>query len=343
MNYKLYTINGVKEVVENSVELPTPTGIQVVVKVDSTAICTLEQRIYSGVKKMYPFAGGHEVAGTVHSVGEQVTQLKPGDKVALRLLNSCGECHYCRKGYGHLCQVSYKASTHKGYMGPGGFSQYMLVDSFQAFKVADDLDLAHACLSEPLACCIHSINRADIQLAETVVVIGVGFMGALHIKLAKMRGAQVIACEIDEQRLEIAKKMGADILIDSSKEDAVEKVKQLTEGRGADVVFCLNAITSVAEEAVNMLDKRGRAIMYSSFHPKGMINVDPDKIHSYETVITGSVNPDVSDFYTATQLLSHKALDVESLISARYPLAQITDGLEKAITPGTYRVIVQNH
>lgn len=342
MDYKLYTINGIKEVVENTIELPTPTGVQVVVKVDSTAICTLEQRIYAGVRKMYPFAGGHEVAGTVYSIGDQVTQLKPGDKVALRLLNSCRECHYCRKGLGHLCQVSYKASTHKGHMGPGGFSEYMLVDSFQAFKVADDLDLAHACLAEPLACCVHSINRADIQLAETVVVIGVGFMGALHIQLAKMRGARVIACEIDENRLEVAKKMGADILINSAQENAVEKVKELTDGHGADVVFCLNAITALAEESVNMLGKRGRAIMYSSFHPKGMISIDPDKIHSDETVITGSVNPDVPDFYTATQLLSHQTLDIESLISARYPMTQLTDALEQAITPGTYRVIVQN-
>ena len=91
--------------------------------------------------------------------------------------------------------------------------------------------------TEPLACCVHSIENGQIELGNDVVVIGIGIMGALHIQLAKLKGARVIACELDEKRLEVAKKMGADVLVNSGKVDAVEEVKKLTEGRGADAVL----------------------------------------------------------------------------------------------------------
>lgn len=339
--YKVAIISGDKklEVVEK--DLKQPVGSEVLVKVHSCAICTLEQRIFNGVMKRYPFAGGHEVSGTVVSVGSNVKSLKPGDKVAARLLTSCGECYYCRSGHENQCVVSFKANIHEGLGGPGGFAEYMITDAKALYKMADDIDLTHAALSEPLACCVHSINNAKIELGNDVVIIGVGIMGAFHIKLAKLRGARVIACEVDPDRLEIARKMGADILVNSKEVNPIDKIKELTEGRGADVVFCTAAIPQLADESVQMTGKVGRVIMYSSFHPDKPIELNVNKVHSTEMNITGAVNANTRDFLMATKLLSSKMVDPSMLISEVVPFENIDYGFNSAIDPKTYRIIVK--
>ena len=338
--YNVSVISGVNELETLQVEKSMPAGRQVLVKVEYCAICTLEQRVYSGVMKRYPFAGGHEISGVIEAAGDDVTSVKPGDKVAVRMLNSCGECYYCKSGQENQCVVSFKASVHDGLMGPGGFSEYMVLDAKNVYKVADDVDLAHAALAEPLACCVHSINNAAIKLGDDVVVLGVGIMGALHIQLAKLRGARVIACEIDEQRLEVARKMGADILINSGSEDAVAKVKELTEGRGADAVFCTVASTKLASDSIEMTGKLGRAVMYTSFHPDNPVEISVNKVHSSEMIITGAVNPKMSDFLTASRLISNKTIDLSALISDVVNFGSIDEAFKTALRPDTYRVLV---
>lgn len=339
--YKVAIISDEKKIDILEKSLKQPEGSQVLIKVDSCAICTLEQRIFNGVMKRYPFAGGHEAAGTVVAVGSKVKSLKIGDKVAARMLTSCGECYYCRSGHENQCVISFKADIHEGVGGPGGFAEYMMLDVKSLYKVADDLNLLHAALSEPLACCVHSINNANIELGNDVVIIGVGIMGAFHIKLAKMRGARVIACEVDEARLGIAKQMGADILINSKEVNAIEKVKELTEGRGADVVFCTAALPQLAADSIQMTGKVGRVVMYSSFHPNLPIELNVNTVHSTEMKITGAVNANTRDFLAATKLLSDKMIDPSLLISEVVPFEKIEYAFERAIDPKTYRVIVK--
>ena len=338
--YNVSIISGINELETREVDLRTPAGRQVLVKVEYCAICTLEQRVYKGVMQRYPFAGGHEISGVIEAAGEGVSSVKPGDKVAVRMLNSCGECYYCKSGQENQCVVSFKASVHDGLMGPGGFSQYMLLDARNVYKVGDDTDLAQAALAEPLACCVHSINNADIKLGDDVVVVGAGIMGALHVQLAKLRGARVIVCEIDADRLEVARKMGADILINSSETDAVEEVRKLTDGRGADAVFCTVASTALASDSIEMTGKLGRAVMYTSFHPDNPVEISVNKVHSTEMNITGAVNPKMSDFLAATRLISNRTVKLDDLISEVVSFDKIKAGFEAAVRPDTYRVLV---
>lgn len=339
--YRVSVMEGVKEIGIHEVEKREPGDKQVLVKVDSCAICTLEQRVYNGVMNRYPFAGGHEAAGTVEAIGKKVKGVKVGDKVAVRLLNSCGECYYCRNGHENQCLTSFIAETQECAMGPGGLSEYMMMDAADVYKMANDVELTHAALAEPLACCVHSIENGQINLGDDVVVIGIGIMGALHIQLAKLKGARVIACELSPERLEIAKKMGADVLVNSGEVDAVEEVKKLTEGRGADAVFCTVPVAALAKQAVDMTGKLGRTVFYTSFHPDKPIEISPNKVHSSEQIITGTVNPMKKDFLMATRLLSHKLIDVSELISGVYSLDEIETAFEEAIRPDTYRIIVR--
>jgi L-iditol 2-dehydrogenase len=216
----------------------------------------------------------------------------------------------------------------------------MIADSQAVFGIRGDLNPLFVALAEPLACCVHSVRKGGIELGDDVVVIGAGVMGAFHIKLAKMRGSRVIACEVDPARLEIARRMGADVLINSKDKNAAEAVKELTEGRGADAVFCTAAIPSLAEEAIKMTGKFGRVVMYSSFHPKDPIPLDVNSVHYSEIIITGSVNPGIRDFYTAVRLLSLGLVDPSGLVSGSYPLENIREAFQHAVAPGTYRVIV---
>lgn len=339
--FKVAVLEEERKIGYHEVEKKQPQDKQVLIKVDSCAICTLEQRVYLGVMNRYPFAGGHEVAGIVEAVGKKVAGVNPGDKVAVRLLNSCGECYYCRNGHENQCVKSFIAETQECAMGPGGLSEYMMVSADDVYKVADDADLSHISITEPLACCVHSIENGKIELGNDVVVIGIGIMGALHIQLAKLKGARVIACELDEKRLEVAKKMGADVLINSGKVDAVEEVKKLTDGRGADAVFCTVPVAALADQSVQMTGKLGRTVFYTSFHPDKPIEISPNKVHSSEQIITGTVNPSKKDFLAATRLLSAKIVDVSELISDRMSLDDLEAAFEKAILPDTYRIVVQ--
>lgn len=339
--YKVAVIANEKKVEIVERELKKPVGRQVLVKVEACAICTLEQRVYAGSMKRYPFAGGHEMAGYVAEVGDKVGNVKPGDKVAIRMLTACGECYYCRSGHENQCVISFKAATHEGLNGPGGFAEYMLVDSTSVYKFSSDIDYEHAALTEPLACCVHSVSNADIQLSDDVVVIGAGIMGAFHIMLAKLRGARVIACEIDPVRLEIAKKLGADIVIDTGKTGGIEEIKAYTEGKGADVVFCTVANPAVAESSIAMAGKLGRVVFYSSFHPDLPISFSPNSVHYSEVIVTGSVNPGMKDFLTANRLLSQRIIDPSLLISGVVPFEKIGEAFEMALDPKTYRIIVK--
>jgi len=338
--YKVTVLTSVNTTENFELELKHPAGNQVLLKVEACAICTLEQRIYRGILKNYPFAGGHEIAGTVVETGDRVKILKPGDRAAVRLLTNCGECYYCRTGRENQCVYSFKAQVHEGFPGPGGFAEYMLVDSRSVFKVRNNLNPLHAAMAEPLACCVHSVNNGMISLGDDVVVIGAGVMGAFHIRLAKLRGGRVIVCEVDPARLEIASRMGADVVINSAEKNSVDTILELTDGLGADVVFCTAAIPALAEDAIKMTGKFGRVVMYSSFHPKEPIPLDVNNVHYSEIIITGSVNPGIRDFYTAVRLISLGLVETGELVSASYPLDNIEQAFSRAITPGMYRVMV---
>lgn len=327
-------------------ELTTPDlgRGEVLVKVHAVALCTLEQRIFRGEVKMpLPCTGGHEVAGEIAALGPGVnTKLwAEGQRVAVRLLYNCGECYYCRTGRTNMCERAQKKPVREGLLpGPGGLCDYIIVDAASLFKIPDTLTYEEACLTEPLACCVHSVGRANIQLGEDVVIIGGGIMGQYHVMLAKRRGARVILSEVDPARRALAEKLGADITLNPMEQDPVEFVKGITDGRGADVVFNTTAIPSVVPQAIAMVGKGGRMIQYSSMHPDAPTPVSPQLLHGSEIILTGSTSPDGHDFFTANRLLSGGIIDCKPLIDHTVPFAQAQAAFEAAIVPGTFRVII---
>lgn len=346
ISIKTAAVTGEKKVEILDLETPDLRQGEALVKIHAVALCTLEQRIFQGEVKMpLPCTGGHEAAGEIAALGEGVNLKKwaVGDRVAVRMLYSCGECYYCRTGHTNMCERAQKKPTREGLLaGPGGLCDYVIVDTASLFKIPDTLSYEEASLTEPLACVVHSVGRADIQLGEDVAVIGGGIMGQYHVMLAKRKGARVIMSEVDEARRELALSLGADIVFNPMEHDPVEYVKSLTDGRGADVVFNTTAIPSVVPQAIGMTGKAGRMIQYSSMHPDVPTPVSPQMLHGQEVILTGSISPDGHDFYTANRLLSGGIVDCRPLIAKKFEFADAQKAFEAAIVPGTFRVIITN-
>ena len=346
INIKTVAVTGEKQT--DIIELTTPDLRQgeVLIKVHAVALCTLEQRIFQGEVKMpLPCTGGHEVAGEIAALGPGVNAKKwaPGDRVAVRLLYNCGECYYCRTGHANMCERAQKKPTREGLLvGPGGLCDYIIADSASLFKIADSLSYEEASLTEPLACVVHSVGRANIQLGEDVVIIGGGIMGQYHVMLAKCKGARVILSEVDPKRAELAKQLGADIVFNPMEVDPVEFVKSVTEGRGADVVFNTTAIPAVVGQAIAMTGKAGRMIQYSSMHPDAPTPVSPQMLHGTETILTGSISPNGEDFFVANRLLNGGIVDCKPMIEKTFPFEEAQKAFEAATVPGTFRVIITN-
>ncbi|MDD4080968.1 MAG: alcohol dehydrogenase catalytic domain-containing protein [Eubacteriales bacterium] len=328
------------------VELSTPDirPMEALVRVRAVALCTLEQRVFRGlVKAPLPFVGGHEVAGEIIALGEEarVSGFNPGDRVAVRLLYNCGVCAACRSGQSNLCDHARHKPVREGLLpGPGGLMDQVIVPANMLFGIQDSLSFEEASLTEPLACCVHSVNRARVGLGEDVVIIGGGIMGQFHVMLAKLRGARVMLSEPIEARRDMARTHGADLAIDPGEGDPADAVLEWTQGQGAGAVFNTTADAGAFAQAVQMAGKGGRVIQYSSLHPDVPTAVSPQRIHSQEVTITGSVSPVVEDFATANRLLNHGLINCRHLISGTFTCQEGQKAFEAAVQPGAMRVII---
>ncbi|MCK9288315.1 MAG: alcohol dehydrogenase catalytic domain-containing protein [Sphaerochaetaceae bacterium] len=341
---KVVAITGPKttEIVE--VTRPIPREDEVLIKIDGCAICTWEQRVYTTGKFKMPFLGGHEVVGHIVEMGKKVRtkEYAVGDCVAMSVINTCGICYYCRRGEENLCVDSYaNLSEDLGMFGPGGFAEYKVMSPHKLWKFNSDLPWEYGTFAEPLACVCTSVHKAHIALGDDVVVIGGGIMGIFHMMVSKLRGAHVIMSEIDDSRRKLAESLGCDITFNPKEKDAVAYVKELTGGRGADVVFNTTVFPEVATQAIEMTGKLGRCIMYSSVKPADPIDLNPDELHNTEKIITGSVSPSIEGFDTAVRLLNKGMINPEKLLHGVYPYEQAQEAFETAIIPGTYRVIIR--
>ena len=340
---KALVIVGDRAVEMKEVSTPVPAAGEVLVKLEKCLLCTWEQRVYTnGAGMKMPFIPGHEVSGTVAVVPDDtITSFKVGDPVVVKTLDNCGHCEFCYTGNDNLCTGKSKKRFYDGIPGTGGLAQYIALDVTRVFALPNsEVDLEEAAFAEPVACCLRSLEHAKIQMGEDVVIVGGGIMGQLHNILAKKQGARTILVEIDEKRAALAKEMGADEVINPLKEDPFEKIKQLTNGRGAHVIFLTVTMTKLAEDYIAALGKMGRIIYYGSFHPVGEISIDPNHIHYSEKLITGSYSPTIKAFYTATRLLSYRLIDVVPFISERYTMAEAKMAFERAISGDTYRVLI---
>jgi L-iditol 2-dehydrogenase len=317
---------------------PRPGAGQVLVKLKYCGICTLEQRLYTGETRIrYPIIPGHEAAGVVEEVGEEVQgPLKPGVPVALDLVNRCGECYYCRTGASQLCLNRFG----DGLDVLGGFAEYRAVSTRQAFPLAEALPLQEAAFAEPLACCIRSLSKLGVGLAEDLLIIGAGPMGLMHLLLGHCLGARVFVSDPDGRRLARARELGAFLAVNPEAEDLVAAIREHTEGRGAEACVVTSPAERALEAGLAALAGNGRLNIFTSYGEPLPLKVDANTVHGDGILITGTEGRTESDFLRAVRLLCFGKVKVASLISRLVPLAEAEEGMRAAMSPETYRVLL---
>jgi threonine dehydrogenase-like Zn-dependent dehydrogenase len=298
--------------------------------------------VYQGIEKLYPFTGGHEIAGEIVEIGCDVEPgLAVGDRVTVSALKRCGQCVSCREGNNNLCDHAYSKPKPAEPYGPQGLAEYLATPAYGIYKLSSDVPLTEASLAEPLSCVLRSIKRANIRPGDTVVIMGGGFMGLLHLMLAKQRAASVVVSEPNAARLAKAAELGADVGIDPTKEDLQARVMDFTARRGAETIIVAGSPAKLIEDAVGLVAKNGCILSYASTAPSGATITLPAAVfHKHEITLAGTMSSTQEDFREATAILSRRALNVKPLITRTFPLSEIGAAFEAATSGEAYRIVV---
>jgi L-iditol 2-dehydrogenase len=322
------------------VETPVPGRNELLVKLKACGICTLEQRLFTGEMKIsYPVVPGHEASGEVVAAGADVLPgFAKGTRVALDLVLRCGVCHYCRTGRSNMCQNRFNAN-HRVL---GGFGEFIVVRPTQAFPIPAGLSFEEAAFAEPVACCIRSLKRVGLRLAEDLLVIGAGPMGQMHVLVASRMGARVFVSDPDAGRCAMAKRLGAFAAVDPTGGALAALVKEHTDGRGVDACVVTSPAPAALESAFSSISKTGRVNIYTAYSAKTAIPVDANVLHRSEYAVTGTEGRTERDFLQAVRLLSFALVDVKPLISRTVGFADLEAGIRAALTRETYRVLLRH-
>lgn len=346
MSEKMRTavFTGIKEIGLEECDRPVAKGNKALVKIDSCAICTWEQRVYTGVNEVeFPFIGGHEIAAHIVALGDEVNtnEWAVGDKVVVGATLQCRNCFHCKTGNSQSCDHFNHSAHLEGmpHKGMGGLSEYMLVSPDCMFKY-ENVTSQEAAIIEPVSCVVHSVETAEIQLGDTVLVIGCGIMGLLHVAIASKQGAAVIVSDVNEERLEIAKSLGAKYVVNPAKEDLKTRVAEITNGIKAQVILDTTPIASVVQDAFECVANAGKIVLYSSIHPKKPVLFDPGWVHSKSIKILGTANSNDRDFVRAARMVSEGVIDTKPFISEVYEADDIKEAFESAIKGDKFRVVV---
>lgn len=329
---------GVREIKQWS-----PQPDELLIRCKAAAICTTERLIFSGQRQMYPAIGGHEFAGVVEWAGENDGGLKVGDYVAVDAVRRCGRCYYCLKECSNHCVEMRKRKPRNGFvLIGGGFAQYTIAPAARAFRLSPAASLEEASLIEPLACCIHSVKRARIDLGDTAVIIGAGTMGILHLMLLNLLGARVLMIDVDQGRLDFAKRMGASEIVDGRSCDPAKLMRDLTEGRGADAVFVTANSEAAGAQALDIAGRSGSVVFYSSRYPPGALSLDWNRVHYEEITVTGAQGKTHKDFHEAVKLFSGGQVSLGPLISKIISLDELPAELGNKPAGAIQRVVVRH-
>jgi 2-desacetyl-2-hydroxyethyl bacteriochlorophyllide A dehydrogenase len=340
---KSVVITAPMEAAVHEIKQWSPQPDELLIRCKAAAICTTERLIFSGHRRVYPAIGGHEFAGVVEWVGENESGLNVGDRVAIDAVRRCGRCYYCLKGFSNQCVEMRKRKLRNDFvLIGGGFAQYTVAPAARAFRLSAAASLEEASLIEPLACCAHSVKKARIDFGDTVAIIGAGTMGILHLMLLNLLGARVVMVDVDQDRLDFAKGMGAAEIVDARRCDPTRSAQDLTEGRGVDAVFVTANSEAAGGQALAMVGRLGSVVFYSSQYPSGTLNLDWNRIHYEEITITGAQGKTDKDFHEAVRLFSNGQVSLGPLISKTISLDELPAELGNRPAGPTQRVVVRH-
>jgi len=313
---------------------------EILLKVMASGICGTDVVEWYRLPKA-PRVLGHEATGIIDEAGEKVTKYKVGDRVFVSHHVSCNKCRYCLKDSHTACETLHTTNYY-----PGGFSQYIRVPKINVetgvYKLTPNMSYEEGTFIEPLGCAVRGQRLADIHKDETILIIGSGMAGILHIQLANLKKAQnIIPADINPHRLRLAKKFGADHVIDANG-DLPQELKELNDGRAADKVIVCTGAVKAALTALECVDRGGTILFFAVPDPTTKIPIPITQFWRNETTIRTSYGAAPRDLEEALQILAQKKINVADMITHRLSIREAAEGFRLVAEAGkSLKVIIE--
>ena len=330
--------------VQDVPEPPEPGPDQVKVKITYCGICgselhSIDPAYNSGTVRfgqppegvdMPPRIGGHEASGTVVAVGSNVRGIEDGQRVAMNFRTPCGTCYYCRNMMEHFCERPIPAT--------GSYAEYALYHANAVYRLPDDVSLEIGALLEPLSVAVHAVDQAEVKPGCTMAILGAGPIGILMLEVALRAGAaKVLVSEPVAERRDLAKRLGAAVVVDPIKDNLMEAAASLTGGRGFDRVVDDSGKPAVARQAMDLADRCGIVVLTAVYPPGTDISVPSLCMNGKEMTIKGVVISHYC-FPRSVNLLSE--LELEPLISIR-PIEEINEAYHDLLAGKGMKVLIK--
>src|SRR5271166_2303340 len=338
---------GVNDVRLETVPVPAFGAGEILVRVHTCGICGTDLKKIATGSHSAPRIFGHETTGVVVAAGENVTEFRIGDRVMVFHHIPCGECYYCRHKVFAQCPTYKQVGATAGYEpSGGGFAEYVRVMEWivqkGVIRIPDGVSFEQASFIEPINTCMKGIDTLGLKAGETALVIGQGPIGIILAVLARRCGVRVITSDLFPQRLTIAMTFGLNENIDASSSDTEKTVKELTEGRGADAVILAVAGNGLIRPAMDATRPGGRALLFAQTQ-HGEATINPAAVCVEEKSLLGSYSASVDLQEESARFVLGVEMNLERLISHRFPLGESVEALQLAAQPkpDSMKVVIQ--
>jgi len=338
---------GVNDVRLETVPVPTIGPGEMLVRVHSCGVCGTDLKKISTGSHSAPRIFGHETSGIVAAVGDGVRNYRPGDRVMVFHHIPCRQCFYCQNKTFAQCSTYKKVGCTAGFEpSGGGFAEYVRVMDWVVehgtVRIPDGVSFEQACFVEPVNTCMKGIEALRLRRGETVLTIGQGPIGIILSVLSRKAGATLITSDLYPERLRIGASYGLDLTIDASRANVVERVRQLTEGRGADAVILAVGGNSLIRTAMDAARPGGRILLFAQTQ-HGEAVIDPAAVCVDEKALLGSYSASVDLQEESVRFVMNREMDLERLVSHRFPLPQSPQALDLAAhpQPSSMKIVIQ--
>lgn len=329
--------HGPQDVVLEETKIPTISEDEVLVKIRAATTCGTDRKLYLRKEKKYPAyfqppsIFGHEVAGEIYEIGNKVKGYEIGQPVYVHDSGPCLKCFYCKIGRHSLCEnITWNWGTWTEFLRvPKEIIQCGNMVPFNPKQ----LSFSEAALTEPLSCVLMAVERSNIRLGDTVVIVGAGPIGLFWTNLVKNKGAKIIQVDLQKERLDLAKKAGANIVLNSNNEDdIIQAVKDHTdEGRGADIAVEAVGYPETWETTVKMARKGGLVNLFGGPPPTADFTVNTGLLHYSELTLIGVFHTTPRYVQASINLLANRKIDTDIFLTAELPLDELDKILDNLV------------
>jgi len=334
------------------VDCPRAKDEEVIIKVEGCGICAGDLKAYHGADRFWggkeswikaPVIPGHEFYGRIHEIGKiaaKKNELKVGDLITAEQIIPCGKCYYCKHGKYWMCEIHNIYGFQKD-IADGGMAEYMkITENSIIHKIPKSLSMEEASLIEPLANAVHVVERAEVKFQDIVVLAGAGNIGLLIVQLLSLKTPKkIVVLDINNERLSIAKKLGADICINPKEENLTEIIHEITDGYGCDIYIEATGSSAGIKQGLNIIRKLGKFIEFSLFREKAVIDWNIISVKKELDIRGSHLSP--YTYSTAINLLQRKKIKVDRIVTDIFNLREFRDAFKKAGSSDSIKVLLK--